>query len=280
MGAFSRIMKLEGAKRIWIWHDHGIKGLTYKWLPFFLNRLDMTIANSDYELIKLSGNGIANSKIVRIHNGIDCTRWVLPFDKRMQFKKEVREKYGIPLSSKVWGYVGRLSSEKGCDVFVTSAAEILEKYSNAYFLIVGDGGMRNELECEVRASHLEKKIIFAGFQTEMEKYISCLDVLILPSKMETFSLTILQAMALGIPVVATDVGGNPEQVVNGYTGYMCKTENPIDLAMKVCQLFANADNCNVMGKRAREIITNYLNTNRMMYQIETVYNDLLKRHTV
>lgn len=271
MGAVSKMLHLSSAKKVWLWHDHGVTERTYKWLPFFLNRLDQSVANSDYELIKLMGNGVKPEKICRIHNGIDPELWDLPEDEKQANRNEIRRKYQIPADAPVWGYAGRLSPEKGCDLFLASYLKIMEQCPEAYFLVVGDGKMSDELHRAFAASPYPDHVRFCGFQTEMTKYLSALDILIMPSYMETFSLTILQAFALRIPVVGTDVGGNPEQIYPEYNGLLCERGNAASLAAAVLRLLRDPETRRQMGNTGVEIIRGYLNIDRMIDQIEATY---------
>ena len=274
MGAISKTLHLSSGKKLWLWHDHGVSQRTYSWLPFFLNRLDQSVANSDYELIKLMGNGVKSEKICRIHNGIDLKLWDLPEDQKQENRCEIRKKYQIPDDAPVWGYVGRLSPEKGCDLFLAAYLKIMRQCPGAYFLIVGDGKMSEELKQSFRNSAFPDHVRFCGFQTEMTRYLSALDVLIMPSYMETFSLTVLQAMALRIPVVGTDVGGNPEQIYPEYDGLLCEKGNADGLADAVLRLLREPETRHSMGNTGVNIIRGYLNIDRMIDQIEATYMTL------
>ena len=276
MGAVCRWLRLPAGNRRWLWHDHGVTAGTYRWLPRILNRLDQSIANSDYELIKLLGNGVRNEKIRRIHNGIDSAVWCLEAQQRAAFRAEIRSRHGIPAEARVWGYAGRLSPEKGCDLFMPSATTVLKHQPNARFLIIGDGVMADSLKAECAAGGISDRVIFCGFQTDMPRYLSAPDVLILPSKMETFSLTVLQAMALQLPVIATDVGGNPEQILSGYNGLLCRNGDAAGLAGCIDRLLASPQECDAMGNAGRRMIEKYLNVDRMVRQIEETYDSLME----
>ena len=276
MGAVGRMLHMYPAKTVWLWHDHGVSERTYKWLPHFLNRLDQSVANSDYELIKLMGNGVRSERICRIHNGIDPELWDLPEDEKQANRSEIRRKYQIPDDAPVWGYVGRLSPEKGCDLFLASYLKIMEQCPDAYFMVVGDGKMSEDLRLAFNSGPFRDHVRFCGFQTEMPKYLSALDILIMPSYMETFSLTVLQAFALRIPVVGTDVGGNPEQIYPEYDGLLCEKGNARSLAAAVLRLLRDPETRRRMGNTGADIIRGYLNIDRMIDQIEATYMTFLR----
>ena len=276
LGALTRWLHLPATKCVWIWHDHGISARTYHWIPRFLNKLDQSIANSDYELIKLLGEGVRDDKIRRIHNGVDPQLWMLPQEQIASYRVEIRKQYAIPEDAPVWGYVGRLSPEKGCDLFVPSAVRILKDNPSARFMITGDGVMKDQLQQAFAQAGIQDKVCFCGFQTEMPKYMSALDVLILPSKMETFSLTVLQSMAMGLPVVGTDVGGTPEQIAHGYDGLLFLNGDEAGLAESVNRLLSDKAYCQELGRTGQMIIRGYLNIDRMIDQIEETYTFFMK----
>ena len=254
----------------WIYHDHGIKRLTYKWLPIFLNNLDLTITNSDYELIKLKSNGVKDSKIVRVHNGIDPNDFSLNDDIRRKYKIEIKTEFGIQDDSYVIGYIGRLSPEKGCNLILPALTKVLEKVSNIKLLVVGDGILRTTMQEEVKQGNLSEKVLFTGFRSDIPKILCGLDTLILPSYTETFSLTTIQAMGAGVPVIASDTGGNPEQIIPNFNGYLFETGSYLDLSRMILEMINNETAKN-MGENGKEFVKEYLNTNRMVDEIEFQY---------
>jgi L-malate glycosyltransferase len=269
-GIMKKMNWTQGEK--WIYHDHGINKMTYKWLPIFLNLLDLSIANSDYELIKLKSNRVKDSKIVRIHNGIDPKEYDFTEVEKNINRKEIRKEFGILEHEFVIGYIGRLSPEKGCDLFLPALNKVLAKELNVKLLIVGDGILRAAMQEEMKSGNLEEKIIFTGFRSDIPKILCCFDILILPSYMETFSLTTIQAMGAGIPVIASNVGGNPEQIIPHFNGFLFETGNYIDLSIKIIDMIKN-ENIKKMGENGKELVEKYLNASRMVDEIEFYYSN-------
>jgi len=255
----------------WIYHDHGINKWTYKWLPLFLNSLDLTITNSDFELIRLKANGVKDEKIVRIHNGIVPADYSFSDEKKTNLRKKYRTEFGIPEEDFVLGYIGRLSPEKGCDLLIP-ACKLVSENSNPglRLLVVGDGILRSRLQEESLSSGLDKKVIFTGFRTDIPGILTCMDALVLPSYIETFSLTTLQAMGSGIPVIASDTGGNPEQVINNFNGLLFETGKIDSLARKI-RLMIDRKDRDIMGHKGYLLVENYLNASRMVDEIEYNY---------
>ena len=265
------ILKLrwnQGEK--WFYHGHGINKYTYKWLPFILNIFDLSITVSDFELIKLKSNGVKDSKIVRVHNGIDPKIFGFEQKEKDINNSKIRTELGIDKNEYIVGYIGRLSPEKGCDLIIPAIKCVLEKKKLIRLVIVGDGVMKNIMKHEVEKSNIGKQVIFTGFRSDIPKVLCCFDSLILPSYMETFSLTTLQAMGVGIPVIASDTGGNPEQVVPNFNGVLFKVGDYIDLSDKIIDIIDN-ENSIKLGNNGKELIKKYLNEDRMVDEIEFYY---------
>jgi glycosyltransferase involved in cell wall biosynthesis len=254
----------------WIYHDHGINKFTYKWLPFFLNSLNLTITNSDFELIRLKANGVKDDRIVRIHNGVEPGDFTFPEETRTALNLKYRNEFGLSEEEFVLGYIGRLSPEKGCDLLLAAMKVVSDAKPETKLIIVGDGILRDKLQEDVRTSNLKQKVIFTGFRSDIPGVLTCMNVLVLPSYMETFSLTTLQAMCSGIPVIASDTGGNPEQVVNNFNGFLFETGNHESLAERIL-LMINKRDITGMGLNGNTLIKNYLNATRMIDEIEYQY---------
>ncbi len=273
MGGFIKKMHWNQGEK-WIYYGIGINRLTYKWLPIFLNLLDLSIVCSDFELLKFKLNRIKESKIVRVHHGIDHKVYGFEDYEKNYNRKEIRKELGILENEFIIGYIGRLSPEKGCDLIIPAFIKVIEKESSVKLLIVGDGILRNAMQEQVKTNHLGDKVIFTGFRTDIPKVLCCLDSLVLPSYMEAFSLTSIQAMGVGIPVIASDAGGNPEQVIPNFNGYLFETGNYDDLSKKTIELISN-EKSKTMGNNGKELVEKYLNAGRMVNEIEFYYKALI-----
>lgn len=270
MGSLICFFNLRQGEK-WIYHDHGINTLTYRWLPFLLNYLDLTVTCSDFELVRLKSNGVNDSKIIRIHSGINQMEYAYVKDKT-ETGNNVRRELMISEAAYVIGYIGRLSPEKGCDLIIPAFSRILEENEKARLLIVGDGIMRSVLQEKVNSLKLSEKVIFTGFRSDISKLLCSMNLLIQPSLRETFSITILEAMAMGIPIIASDAGGNPEQIIPHYNGYLFETGNYLDLSNYILKMMKNLNSAD-FGKNGKQIIDKYLNIKRMVDQIEFYYKE-------
>jgi len=270
MGGINRWMNWSNGE-IWLYQGHGIRERTYRWLPFFLNRLDYSLAVSDYEMIRFIGKGVHRDRIARIHNGIDPEQYSFGPEERQRKRIFIREAFHIPNQSFTFGYVGRLSPEKGCDLLVPAFLKVIDRVAEARLLIVGEGIMRDSMEAEISRNGLENKIILTGFREDIPEVFCGMDVLLSPSYKETFSLTNLQAMAAGLPVIASDVCGNPEQVIPGYTGELFESGSVEGLTEEMIRMFSSTDRA-LKGIRGSELVSSYFNKKRMMEEILFYYS--------
>ena len=151
-----------------------------------------------------------------IPNGVDVTR----FHNRPGWRCESRKTLGLNPDAPVVGIVAALRAEKNHALFLQAAACLREEMSDAQFLIVGDGPEREEIERTVKALRLSDCVKLSGSRTDIPKVLASLDVFALTSHIEANPVSILEAMAMGLPVVATDVGSVSETVRPGVTGFL------------------------------------------------------------
>ncbi|MFA6357090.1 MAG: glycosyltransferase family 4 protein [Candidatus Omnitrophota bacterium] len=214
----------------------------YPLLYFILSKMcDGFIVNSEHNkqhFMKVSG--IDGNFIKVIYSGIDL-------DEFMNVPEEVRMKGKLVL-----GYVGRLSPEKGPDYLLKSLAYL--KDINYECLIVGDGPMRGELEKYAVVNGLGRRVKFLGYQDEIARFINKMDIVVVPSLNETFGLTIIETFALKKPVIASNVGGIPEVVIQGVTGFLFPAKDPLALSECVLRAYNNKEEIKVMGSRAYEYV--------------------------
>ena len=150
------------------------------------------------------------------------------------------------------------------------------EYNEAVFLIVGEGYLKNELEQLARDLGIENDVEFVGEREDIPQILSIMDIFVLPSALEGFSNVILEAMATGLPVVATNVGGIPELVVNKQTGILVPPDEPEELAKAIVDLLRDKNTSREMGKRGRERIEKYFGLEKMLGEYDALYQDLIR----
>jgi glycosyltransferase involved in cell wall biosynthesis len=205
-----------------------------------------------------------------------------PFDisKLSRIKEELSDKENYRTNGRVVGIVGRLSEEKRHIDLLNAFEEVLKTFPDARLLIVGDGYLRKNLEKKVTEMHLANNITFTGFQENVFTYLKKMDVFVLPSRTEGTPLSILEAMSVGIPVIATNVGGIPEIVIDNETGLLVSPESPLDLANSIKKLLSNPRMMNKMGQKAKALVLQRFNPINFIREHEAVYKSLLIKKNI
>lgn len=244
--------------------------LIERFLSFFSDRI-ISLSNDEKKAeIKLK---IAKpDKFVTIYNGIDA-------QECSQLKMDVsktKEGLGIPLDYAVLGTIGRLEPEKGQRYFIEAAKLVLEKMPKVKFLIIGEGTLKKELQDYAAKLGIVDCITFLGLRKDIYTLLSIMDIFVLPSLYEGFGIAILEAMSACLPVVASNVGGIPEVIVDGQTGFLVKPANPKDLADKILLLLNNKDMRLAIGQRARKRVEDFFDLKMMTKDTECLYEQLSK----
>ncbi len=189
-----------------------------------------------------------------IYNGIDSQSYGLSFDK-----EPLREEFGLEVGKPVIGMVANLKPYKGHSDLVEAAPSILHNQPETKFLLVGrDDGIGGELKKKAAMLGVDDHFILTGERHDVPKLLQLMTILVSSSHEEGFSNTILEAMATSLPVVATRVGGNLEQIIDGQTGYLVSPSAPDELAESINILLANPDLAQKMGRHgARRVAQNF-----------------------
>ncbi|MBI2159930.1 MAG: glycosyltransferase [Candidatus Rokubacteria bacterium] len=205
---------------------------------------DRVITSGEAVRALVLGAGIAPARVVSIPPGVDTARFHPGVSGRA-----VREELGIPAGAPAVGLVANIRGSKGHNVFLEAAREILHHSPHARFLIVGDGVGFAEVRQRVRDMGLEPAVTMTGFRRDIPEIMAALDVLVLPSlRSEATPQVIPQALAVGTPVVASTVGGNPELVRDGDTGRLVAPGDPHALAHAVLSLLADPDRARALAR--------------------------------
>jgi glycosyltransferase involved in cell wall biosynthesis len=187
---------------------------------------------------ELTRSGIQNLRIEVIPNAVEPPAGEEELRARRQ---EKRRSLAIAPHEHLVGFLGRLSEEKGLTYLIEAAAELRDAAVPVKLLLIGDGPERSPLEQLVRARGLESMVIFAGFQTDIENWLPAFDSFVLPSLTEGTPMALLEAMAVGVPVIATAVGGVPKVVTDGVNGFLVPPGEVGPLSEKIQMLIENPD---------------------------------------
>ncbi|MCR5146601.1 MAG: glycosyltransferase family 4 protein [Clostridia bacterium] len=131
------------------------------------------------------------------------------------------------------GTVGRLSEQKGIDVFISAMAKLINKDSNIYAVVIGDGKLKSQLKVMVDKLNVKKNVLFLGYRSDVIELISQMDFIVLASRWEGFPLTPIETFSVGKTIIVTDIDGNNEIVKNEYNGLLFEKDNVDELCKKI-----------------------------------------------
>ncbi|XXX72122.1 glycosyltransferase [Sorangium sp. So ce134] len=210
-------------------------------------------------------------KLHVVANGIDLSR----FAPDPAARARVRAELAIPQDAWVVGSVGRLSPVKNHELLVRAAARALP--GSGRLLVVGDGPERARLVALARELGVSERVLFAGERHDVPALLAALDVFALPSLSEGLPLALLEAMATGLPAVASDVGGVPTALVHGETGFLVPSGEVAPLAARLSELMADPALAARMGRCGRAIALRRYSAARMAERYMDLYTLLLER---
>ena len=167
--------------------------------------------------------------------------------------------------------VARLSSEKDPANLLRAAARVAAADPTFRLELAGDGPLRGELSALAESLGIAGLVKFLGDVRDVPALLSRASLFVLPSKAEGISLTLLEAMATGLPVVATSVGGNPEVVVHGQTGHLVPSEDPAGLAEAILWMRRHSEDAQLMGRAGRRRVEDVFDIRAMVAQYERLY---------
>jgi glycosyltransferase involved in cell wall biosynthesis len=225
----------------------------------------VVVANAGAAAAQLGREGVPAAKIRIIANGVDCGA----FAPRSS---------GTPLRRVVM--VANLREEKGHDTLIAAAPRILAVHPGVQFLIVGDGPLRAGLAERVSALGLERSFEFTGERHDVPALLSASDVFVLPSRSEASPNGLIEAMAAGLPIVASRVGGIPELVESGVSGVLIDPDRPATLADALLDLIERPDWARSLGRAARDRAVERHSFERMVGEFERLYLAELGKRSV
>lgn len=218
--------------------------------------------------------GVPEEKIRVIPNAVDLDPGI-----DLERAAVLRQRLNYRADQPWVGFVGRLSPEKGCHVFVSSIPHILKQVPDARCIIAGSGPDQAALRQQAQALGIDPDSIFVGERTEIPELMSLLDIVVIPSISENFPLVALEAMRAARPVVASAVGGIPEVVRDGETGLLVQPQAPDELAAMLCRLLARPDERHVLGMNGQRIVNQHFSPAVMAERMLRAYQDALTSST-
>lgn len=212
------------------------------------------------------------AKIRVIHNGIDGER----FGEGAAERAETwRAKHGHPGGGKIVTTVGRLHPQKGMHAFLEAARLILQEQPQTRFWVAGDGPLRCELEWTARRLGIEHATVFLGHQSDVAGIMAASDVIAVASVREGLPMVVLEALALGRPVVATAVGGIPEVIQDNISGWLVPSDEPALLAGRILKTMEHTGEAGAVGARGAVHIAEEFSARAGAHLLAESYAELL-----
>lgn len=238
------------------------------WTSSFLKKyISVSIEVANY----LKAKGFPEEKLEVIYNGIEADKYnFLSVDG----KEDLKNRLGIPLDNIVVSCVANLRPVKG-HIFLIDALSILKELDFSA-LMIGDGTLRDKLINYSLEKKLNDKVHFLGQRFNIPELLSITDIFTLPSLSEGMPLSIMEAMASGLPVVSTDVGGASELVVDGETGFLVPSGSPGLLAEKIKTLINDKNLRQEMGKKGQRRVKDNFDLKTMVGKTEALYKGLIE----
>lgn len=259
----------------WVFNEPVRSGLFYKYAEKFTSWFkDKIICISDYDKQIAIKEKICNpEKLITIYNGIRQIKFLSKEEARQKINDQLR----ITNYEFLIGTIGNLYKTKGYEYLIEAVRQLSTPANRFNFqlltIIIGEGPKRPELEALIKKYNLGKNIILAGNIKNAASLLKAFDIYVCSSVKEGLSYTIIEAMQAGLPVVATNVGGNPELIKNNQTGLLINSKNPQQIAENIIKLIDNPTLRKKLGEQAKNNSIEF-NLEKMIKKTKAIYNQL------
>ena len=206
-----------------------------------------------------------------IYNGIQLEKFRQKYDER-----QVRLELGLDPDCRVVGMIGRLDRQKNPLDFIRAAAIVRKRYQKVQFLIAGEGVLRNECRSLIQDLNLDGNFFLLGFRNDVEKIMAVLDLIVSSSLWEGLPVVFQEAMSAGKPIVANDVDGASDVIIDGETGYRVAPHKPAEMAERILNLLGSDDLCKRMGLAAQRNAESF-SSEQMLDRLVSLYQDVTPR---
>jgi glycosyltransferase involved in cell wall biosynthesis len=215
---------------------------------FHLRYMDHVVAVSGAQGVKVRRAGVKADRITVIPNAIDPDRFV---DVDPRYRARVERFFRTP-KSRIIGAAGRLSPEKGFEVFISAAARVLDVHPDCGFVLFGHGPCKESLQQQIAMLGLGGSVVLGGFRHDLDRFIPQLDLFVQSSYTEGLPNVVLEACAASVPVVATDVGGTPEIIEDGVSGLLVPAGDSETLAARILDALECEEGLRELGFQGRQ----------------------------
>lgn len=237
-----------------------------------LRRCDRVVAvGEDVRRALAANEGIPENRVEVVYNGIDLTA----YNAEKPLRREVREELGLKDHHLAVMQVARLNHLKDHPTAIRAMADLAQDHPEVRLLLVGEGEERPKLEAIIEELGLQQVVRLVGLRRDVPRVLQAADIFLLTSVTEGIPLTLIEAMATGLPCVSTRVGGTPEVIVPDETGLLAERSNPRSVAKCVRQLIADAGRRCTMGQAGRARAHELFDERSMHATYDTLYREML-----
>lgn len=228
----------------------------------------ITINQEDYERAKRK---FKKCKQIELVHGVGVDKDKFNFEMSTEERHELRESLKIKDDDFVLIQVGELNKNKNQIMAINAMKKLIKENSNIHLLLIGNGDMKEEYKKKINELNLEKNIHLLGYRKDIPQLLKISDVLISLSYREGLPVNVMEAMASGLPVIATDCRGNRDLILNGQNGYILKTDDTVSLEEKILFLSGNINICEQFKEKSKKIIK-YYNIETVKEKMQNTYN--------
>ena len=255
-----------------------IRKLIYTAFNRFSERfVDRFMVVSDaLEKMMIERHRIGPQRVVKIYNGIEEDEYCMADKEIVSRSSHFRKESGLDDDVPIIGVIGRLVWQKGFEYFIEAIPEVLNRFIDARFLVIGEGVLKDALEARHERLKLGDKLIFTGFRSDIKDVLASVDIFVIPSLIEGLPMILLEAMAMAKPIVATDIDGIKEVLYNGEAGLLVPPKDPKALSDAIIDMLIHRDKAYQMGMAARKIVKEKFGVDVMVQKVEDVYEELLQ----
>ena len=282
-GAVGRVgALLSGRKPVIVhtFHGHVLRGYFGLGGTLLFRAIETVLARVSDRLVAVSPE--VRDELVRLRvapeQAFSVIRLGIELEPRVRFAgdpAEVRRRHGIPAEKFVVGWFGRMTAVKQTEHLLTTLTGLRERGIDALLLLVGDGDDRAGLEQRAHDLGIAKSCLFLGYQEDVAPWYAVCDAVILTSANEGTPVTIIEALAAGRPVVATKVGGVPDVVDEGETGFLVRVADTHAMAERLEILARDPGRRTEMGRLGRERVLRRYAVDRLVDDVDALYRELL-----
>jgi glycosyltransferase involved in cell wall biosynthesis len=233
-----------------------------------LRNFSKVVAVSNDVAKRLRAGGVHEQRVIVIPNGVEvCTN---------NGNDDRKASHGFSAGGVVVGAVGRLVPEKGFQYLLQCAPEVLARFPEAKFLLVGDGPLRTDLENLARKLGISSRVIFTGEREDMRALYDRMDIFVLPSLNEGMPMSVLEAMAAMKPVIGTAVGGVPTVVIPEQTGLLVKPADPAALVDAISRLIGDSKLRGSLAEKAQRLVIERYSSREMASKYCSLYHEIAR----